>query len=306
MISARSLRLLLNGSKWCLLLVLFPLFTFSCELLKPARSTNTDSNNGEELGDIHGKRIFDPETGTYITIEETVTETMDTIIWKDVPPGSDPPITSETVAVVQQGNTSKVIGTGQFGSQLLSSYNIAVMLPFLTDRFSETAPELQNNSLWAVNFYGGMKLALEDLGQEGANFNVSVIDTKANEASVQSLLRSPEVGNSHLIIGPYRRDNVRLVADYARDNNKTLVSPQSAAAGLSTKNSNYVQVSPTLKTHCEAITRHALKDYRPDQIVLVARDNPSEITRFQFFRDELHRQYGTRDTSGFKEFVIFR
>ena len=304
MISVPNLRQQLSGSKIVLFVLLFLPLLSSCELFEKAQSSSDKPKTGEELDPIQGRKVFDQETGTYVIIEEAITEKMDTITWRDVPPGSDPPITSDGVAV-DQGNRTDIIRVDQFGSEILTSYNVAVVLPFLSDRFNETSSQIYQNSSWALNFYGGMELAMDELDSEGVKLNVNVLDSKASGSTVNSLLRSnAEMKNAHLIIGPYRRDYVRQVAEFAKSEDKAFVSPHSASGKLSSRNPNYVQVNPTLQSHCEAITRHVLKNYRPDQVVLVARDNQSEIDRFGHFHREVDRHISRSDTSRFQEFII--
>ena len=115
-----------------------------------------------------------------------------------------------------------------------------------------------------------------------------------------------------MIIGPYRRDNVRLVAEFAKRNEITYVSPYSASSELSENNPNYIQFNPTLQTHCEAITSHAREYYETDQVVLVARNNPSELARFDYFHDrnweielaESNEEERKPDTTRFREYII--
>jgi hypothetical protein len=304
MISAPNLLPPLSGNKTlAVLLCLLPLL-LSCELFKKAQSDSSPVKTGDELEPIQGRRVYDPETGTYVIIQAAPTEKMDTVFWKDLPSSSFPSITSEAVAGTDE-SLPGVVRTDEIGSEFLTAYNVAVILPFLTDRFNVASASVPDNALWALNFYGGLRMALDELTEEGIRLNVSVHDSKADDNTTSNLLRSnADILNAHAIIGPYRRDNAALAAEYAKRNGKVFISPYSATSDVSSNNPNYVQVNPTLQTHCEAIVRHALKNYRPDQIVLVSRDKPAEVARFQYFHDEYFRLVGTRTTTKFREFII--
>ena len=118
-------------------------------------------------------------------------------------------------------------------------------------------------------------------------------------------LPDPNSFNTHLIIGPYRKENIRLVADFAKRNDITHISPHSASSNLTKNNANYIQVSPTLQTHCKAITQHVRTKYRPDQVVLLVRDKPAEKARFAYFQEENYRIEGHRaDSIAFREIVV--
>ncbi|PHN07490.1 hypothetical protein CRP01_05150 [Flavilitoribacter nigricans DSM 23189 = NBRC 102662] len=259
----------------------------SCDLFKKIQDDDdTTVDTGDELEPIQGRRVYDPETGTWVVVEEAVTEKMDTIAWQEVPTTDDPPITSTGESPIT-GNQSNVIDVTDFGSQILNNYNISVVLPWLTDRFNAMDPNIYYNSLWAINYYNGTKMALEVLANEGLNATVSAMDSGASPSTTSGLIRgSEDLGNAHLIVGPYRRDNVALLAQYAQQREKVLVSPQSAASGISNLNPNYVQVNPTLETHSRAIIRHALENHDPRNIVLVSKDVANEVSRFNYFRDE--------------------
>ncbi|MCB9297632.1 MAG: hypothetical protein H6559_31570 [Lewinellaceae bacterium] len=324
MISAPSLLLRSNGNR-LLLLSILALLLSSCALFRPADADERQKTRKEEekkkdeqvakkeedelLDYVPGKKIYDPETGTLIVVDQTPVESMDTIRWRDIPYDSIPPIQSTKLASdaeESRGNTPELIRRGEFGTEFYSAYNVALILPFLSNNFDPNGSAMPENSDWALHFYGGARMAFEKLEEEGVRLNVTVMDSKADQRQVGSLLNSrPELARAHLIIGPYRKDNVEMVANFAQARGKTFVSPHSAAAGIATNNPNYIQVSPTLESHCKAITRHVRKRFRPDQVVLVARDKPAEKARFQYFQEENFLIQGKRqDSLKFREYLI--
>lgn len=307
MTSAPNLQQPLNGSKWIFIFLTFVALS-SCELFKPVQTTaQPPSSTRGELDPIQGRRVYDPETGTYVVIENAPAAKMDTIIWREVPVNRGQIITSAAEFVTDEtrpGTQPEQISTdNRTQSQKLTAYNVAVMLPFLTDRFSPNSANLPQNSDWALNFYGGMKLAFEELEKEGVKLNVAVIDDHATEAYTSQILRSnADLRAAHLIIGPYRRETAKLVADFAAINDKTMISPYTTSDSVTINNPNYIQVNPTLKTHCEAITRHARQRFRPEQIVLVCRSR--EVERLQYFQEENARISGGRNVRRFREYVV--
>lgn len=285
-------------------LVLLP----SCALFRKAETDEKKDKVGNELDPIPGKKVYDPETGTLVVVEQTPVESMDTIRWRDISTDSLPPIKSEAAAFAQEqdANTPQLTGRGDYGSEFYTAYNVAVILPFLTDRFNAASSEMPENASWALNFYGGMRMALDQLNDEGVKLNVTVMDSKANSRDVSRLLTGrSELLDAHLILGPYRKENVELVANFAKRNDITFVSPHSAASDVSTDNPNYIQVSPTLESHCIAITQNVRRHYRPGQIVLVAREKDAEKSRFIYFQEENYRIAGVRnDSVKFREYVV--
>lgn len=316
MISAPSHRQPLNGNKvlsafqWMCALLFGVLLFSSCELFKPiSQGGGTDpKDDKEELDPIQGRRVYDPATGTFVVVQNAPTDPMDTIRWRDIPSTLEPPIYSTSAPIAQNpGGTNPVtpIGVGEGNSQLLSSYNVAVVLPFLSDRYNAVDGRIASNSIWALQFYNGMQMAFDELNQAGISLNVNVLDTKASQSEVNSLTRfNRELNSAHMIIGPYLRDNAALLAEKARLTGAVLVSPQSASSSVSARNPNYVQVKPTLETHCKAIMQHALQNHTRDQIVLVGMDTEAETARFEYFQREYERLNGLEDTEPLRRLVI--
>jgi len=161
----------------------------------------------------------------------------------------------------------------------LEKYRMALLLPFLSNRTNPDAEEIDNSvTNWSLQFYAGAKMALQELGQDNkVSLEVSVMDTEGSPQRVQNLLGSRvEMTNANVIIGPYRRENIRLVADFAKQQGALHISPYSAATNLTSENANFVQVSPSLETHCENLLQHARNEFEPEEIVLVARNIPIE------------------------------
>lgn len=314
MISARSHQQPLSGNKISQFLLIamgvFAIVLFSsCELFKPiSQGGNTDpKDRKEELDPIQGRRVYDPATGTYVLVQNAPTDPMDTVRWRDIPSSIEPPIysTSAPVAPGPGGNPVNPIGVGEGNSQLLSSYNVAVVLPFLSDRYSSIDKRIAPNSTWALQFYNGMEMAFEELSEEGIALNVTVLDSKASETEVTNLARSNrDLNEAHLVIGPYLRSNAAILANKVRSTGGVLVSPHSASSAVSAQNPNYIQVKPTLESHCQAIMQHVFANYKYDQIVLVGINDPNETMRFEYFQREFERLNGLTNTQPLKRLAI--
>lgn len=279
----------------------------ACDLFTKVQSGKDPARGKDVLDPIQGTRVYDPETGTYIVVRTAPTQPMDTVKWKEISMTASPPITSEGVFVDREPSTPVKTGFDPAtGSTLMESYNVAIVLPFQADRFTAQG-QIPPNSSWALNFYSGAKMALDELRAEGANLNVTVMDTKATESGMSELTRRSEFTSAHLIIGPYRRENVRIAADAAKRNNSVLVSPHNATENIVDNNPNYIQVNPSFATHCDALLAAARRNFRPDQIVLVCRGRDVELERLKYFQDAHRRmqlQAFSRDTMPLREFII--
>ncbi len=276
----------------------------SCDALKKAQRPDDDEpppKDETELGEIQGQKKYNPKTGKYEYVTD-VTVVPDTVKWTVVKDDEYPPITSSTTTSTPGDLPDVPIATPE--GEKLSEYNLAILLPFLTNKFNTLSSSIDSRSHMALQFYSGAKLGLEDLSQKGIRLNVHVMDTYASESRTEELLRQGTLQRAHMIIGPVKKTNLIKVADFAKKNGKALVSPLSPSSSVTRNNSNYIQLSPSLKVHCEAITKHAKERYNTDQIVLVCRNKKAEVARLRYFQNANFAIEGSSLAERFKEYVI--
>ncbi len=286
MILVPNLRQLLNGNSlslkkdrdnyFSLLLFLTLLFFTSCDSLKKVQQPDSKQETEGELEEIQGKRVFNPETGEYEIVTD-VTGTLDTIRWTDASIDEAPPITSEA--------TQQAAEDANEDSEFYGSYNVAIALPFLSDRFDEIDQKIDPRSLPALNFYEGIKMAFDVLSGEGINLDVSVVDTKASETRAKLLTDNYDLLNAQLIIGAFRNSTARVFADFAKKNKKTFISPFYPHQNLTIENPYFIQVNPSEKTHAEAIMKHVKENFQNDQIVLLSRNTAQEQNIMQHYQN---------------------
>ncbi len=305
-----------NPLFYCLLALLLTTVASSCELFKPVDSTRPSTTNRPRKGDdnldpVQGRRVFDAETGTYIYVNAP-TEPMDTLEWTDASATETTPISEDDsqdfvpppIAAPAAPGLPPVrqTGTGRNGSRLLTGYGVDFVLPFLSDRNPADAQNLDANSLWALHFYSGAEMALDELKAGSTSFDVRVQDSRASKEKVSAILASPEYQRSQLIIGPYLKPQVTQLAEAVRGQEKVLISPYSAATGVSESNTNYIQVNPTLETHLRSLLGHAYRTQGADRIVLVA--PAGQRSRLAYFQDEYKLLTGDDQVKPLEELII--
>ncbi|WP_157501060.1 ABC transporter substrate-binding protein [Lewinella sp. 4G2] len=305
------------------LLALFLISFASCDALKPAVNPNQDdrrvedrrNGNDDDLDPIQSRRVYDPETGTYIYVQNAPTDRMDTIEWTTTPESQMPPIVEdEQSTYVPPNNVDNIItrpatqiGSGNNGSRKLSSYNVEVSLPFLTDRYYGSEDKVSENSLWSLHFYSGARMALDEMRSSGGlngNFNVHVSDTYGTSARTQTLTNDAYVSSAQMIIGPYVKDNVSLMAEAVRNRETVLVSPYSAGTGVSAQNPNYVQVNPTLNTHLRNILEHAMTKQNADRIILVSSGSSADQQSLKTLQEDYKMLANNAAAEPLEEIVV--
>lgn len=182
-----------------------------------------------------------------------------------------------------------------------ATYNIAVIAPFYSSK--NVVGEIGNKTtIRSLDFYGGVKMATDRLRAEGVNANVYVYDSEGSAGQVTSIMSRPEFGSMDLIIGPRKTDPVKTAASRVKNGRAKLVSPWTPKTGITYDNPNYIQVSPSLKSHCEAIMAHIHANHDPSKVVLACRLGSSEPSYFKYFQDHHKVLSGSAATPRLPEF----
>ena len=194
------------------------------------------------------------------TIVETTPTTIqqDTLIWRDTLKSGQnemviicftkigSSIKADTVDYIQ------IVPTTDYASLQIDSsyihkrrYRIAVILPFMSRSFTPSpTKEIPASSLKAVELYEGISMAIDSL-QYKLSMQVDVFDSMRDTQVIRKLINSDTLLNVDAIIGPVTSQNVRMLAQYAKDNKIYLISPLNSRDDLTEDNPFYIQVNPS-------------------------------------------------------------
>ncbi len=236
---------------------------------------------------------------------------VDTVQWKDNP-NARPPIFSSGTPNTTPSTTGNANGgvmlddkgnpisqVPEPGMDLKASYKIALLLPFYLEKYSPDS--LYPRSAFALDFYAGAKVALDSLSHGDVNLTVTALDSKTD---FTNLLSRFEVAHADMVIGPVEKENIPTAAGFSTSSGIAVISPYQPTGDLLGSNPNFIQVKPSFKTHCEAITRHVRAAYRPEQIVLVSRTQDNEPARFKVFQDANNLMEKSSHSIHFAEWTV--
>lgn len=275
---------ILKGSL-CLMALMFMMT--SCNLFKKADSVNLPSKKKDQTA---GQNTTKPPI------------LVDTVRWK-TDPKAKPPITTQTQAgtgtnppynggVIVDNNSGGVISDPK-STGIKNGYDLALMLPFFTAQYTEGSNP--SKSQFALDFYAGAKVALDSLSSQSLNLKVTVLDSRGD---FNSIMARYDVSRADVLLGPVEKENVPVAMDFANRMRKIVVSPYFPTGDVDGGNPYFVQVKPSLKTHCNNIVRHLRGRYKTEQVVMVGRRADSETARFKLFQDANstfnQSQYGGR------------
>lgn len=281
-----------NTLKGSLFFVVLILATTSCNLFKKADGTKPPVKK------------TDKTAGQGQTTKPSVL--VDTVRWK-TDPKAKPPITTQTQAGTNPGGTNPgggviIDNSGSGGvisydpkssGTIKNGYDLALILPFFTAQFTEGSNP--SKSQFALDFYAGAKVALDSLSSQSLNLRVTVMDSRGD---FNSILARYDVSRSDVLLGPVEKENVPVAMDFSNRMRKIVVSPYFPTGDVEGGNPNFVQVKPSLSTHCQNIVRHLRGRYKTEQVVVVGRRADAETSRFKLFQDANttfnQSQYGGR------------
>ena len=132
-------------------------------------------------------------------------------------------------------------------------------------------------------------MALDSISKLPVKLTVNVMDSRGDFNAVSTRY---EVSKADMILGPIDRAEVVSALAFSSRNNIPVVSPYFPSGEVEGANPNFVQVKPSLKTHCFNIVSHISSHYPNSQIVLAARSKENEVSRFAFF-EEASKLYST-------------
>ncbi|MFK7798717.1 MAG: hypothetical protein AB8E82_14805 [Aureispira sp.] len=293
------------------LLFLLALSLGSCHLFQktPQNQNNTNSDTLEPITTRNTKT--DTSAGNYVPVteatESVVTTAPDTVRWCDTIPqlraGSlvicfektgNGNIKADTVAVLND-NPNTIVQATELDTTIRTklAYRVVVMLPFMSKTFAPAPQrEIPGASIKAIEFYEGVMMALDSLKREGVSLFVDVYDTERDTNVVKGLLQLRTLQEADLILGPLTSSNLMLVAEFAKTNQKVLVSPLNSRSDITSNNPYYLQISPSFEVHSKYIINQLnkikpFKRYRsqepemPNYVVLALENDSNRVASLQ-------------------------
>lgn len=104
-------------------------------------------------------------------------------------------------------------------------YHVAVILPFMTDEIRNNTKHLSNE--FVIELYEGLLTGVADLRNQGINISLHLYDTKKNNHATTRILELEELKHMDLILGPLYPGPVKLVSDFAFENQINMINPLS-------------------------------------------------------------------------------
>lgn len=160
-------------------------------------------------------------------------------------------------------------------------YEIAVFLPFQLD--SSTS----NNrfvAAAALDYYMGMKLALDSLKKIGLVANVHVYDDNAVRPGLAKILEGPEMKQMDLIFSPLQEKQAQIVAAFAKTHRIPVVFPVQMPAAIIQMAPNFIAYTASDEALVQTLASHLHAQYQGYSIVLITSPLPADQVLEQQFK----------------------
>jgi len=192
---------------------------------------------------------------------------------------------------INEGSGPLAIGEDLPSSDLTSrdldseTKHIAIMLPFkLNEINSESAYDTKKfitddpYSSISLDFYSGVKIALDSLSTLGVNLKVDVYDTENRESQVTSLLQSNAFDDVHAVIGPIMPKLFNIASASLKSKNIPLISPITKTINLS---DNVFQSIPSEDLIEQALLNYFKADSTANFIIISDMKNKERATELK-------------------------
>lgn len=253
----------MNGNSVTIFLLLGLLI--ACSTPKSARKPSDTTQPSKDSDDK--VRVYDPATGTYVLVPREAVK-VDTVKWTE--DKSNPIITDKNKTADTPGKKSQ--------------YEISLLIPLNSDNYPSLEGSIDSRLLRFMQYYGGMRIAAQDIESMGLPVKFRSFDTKLSLTQLNEILRDPGLKSSDIIVGPYDKENLESVASFGEENEKFVISPWLPAFNIDEENPFFIQVVPGLNTHADAIMDYISDALSDRKVFLVARNNPAEIQRLALFK----------------------
>jgi len=102
-------------------------------------------------------------------------------------------------------------------------YSVSVLMPFMLNTLEPTAGKKRNQII--LDFYEGVKLAVDTLNKEGAKISLRAYDTERNLNNIKTILNTEELKASDLLIGPFFPEENALIQSFSANNRINVINP---------------------------------------------------------------------------------
>jgi hypothetical protein len=231
-----------------------------CAWIRPAQSGTPESTE-RERADL--PTVYNPATGNYEPVEHPQ-ELVDTVVF------TEDTRTTPVTSIEDPARGKKAV------------YDLTFLMPFGAEGIIDVDEGVEPKLRRFLHYYGGVKMALAEMREDGLYFNTRVYDCGESASRLRSILRGIDPPDA--MIGPYDLESLRGAAEYGSKNRVPVFSPWAPGIPMESDNAHFIQLNPGLDVHAAAIVGY-VEQYLPGaRVLLVARSEARERSRLELFQ----------------------
>ena len=173
-----------------------------------------------------------------------------------------------------------------------SEYKIGLMLPFYIDQNDEITEEFNlfqkktvyPKSRFAIEFYNGFLMGLNEVISDSTKFKLYVYDTKGKDSlQTKELLLKEEFESFDLIVGPLYHHNFVEASKFAKQHQIPITSPVKQTNKILLGNEYIFKVIPSRPTAIKQIVTLFVDSFKTDNLMVIENNQPQENSLAPFF-----------------------
>jgi LysM repeat protein len=176
----------------------------------------------------------------------------------------------------------------EFRFQQKNQLRIAVLLPIEYGKSTRS----NGKTRAAIQFYAGVKMAIDTLGKMGLNAHVTLFDTRSDSATTVGVLEKMNESHWDLIIGPLFHHPANLVANWAKQNRIPLLLPTPMSASLLRMNPYVYMAIPTDTRIMEGMAQHIVQRHAKDNIILIKSGLAEDEQNYEALKNKINGLLG--------------
>lgn len=159
---------------------------------------------------------------------------------------------------------------------------VAVLLPFYLSMqkydsdSTSSGSDIYFKSLLAIEFYQGLKMAIDSMSSKGFSFDVYTYDVGTDSLELATILAKPEMTKMDLMIGPLYNERLQQATLFSKKNSIPLVSPFSQINKVLLGNAYASKVVASQHTQMEVVCNYVKQNKSNEKIYLITDENTKE------------------------------
>lgn len=188
---------------------------------------------------------------------------------------------ASTESFIQSESEVNALLSAPKSTRALNQLKVALLLPFNPSKKTTASSRF-------IEYYEGMLLAVDSLQNQGLSLDLSVYDTGEGTSRIREILTGETLPNADLIIGAVQNDQIKMIADFAKEHHIKYVIPFTSKNDDVLSNNFVFQVNTPHSYLYSKAAERGRKLFANDHIIFVNIHDKEEKKPFiKAFQEEL-------------------